>query len=247
MASYEQKAPEFGDVTFVFTDVQNSTKLWELASNGMNISLEKHDALLRFLLKQFNGYEVKTEGDAFMVTFFNVLDAIRWCLAVQLGLLEIIWPDELLEQPAATKVISKTDNKTPIFNGIRIRMGIHTGAVTCRRNPITGRMDYFGQVVNRTARVSDSAHGGQIVCTQEVLDVLAAAQKSGEFKKDVVIDELGAFPYKGISELVKVFQITSKELVERNPFPALRVEEPEEDKKDKKDDKSEEKKSEEKK
>jgi class 3 adenylate cyclase len=238
-ASAEQKAPE-GDVTFVFTDVQNSTKLWELASTAMNISLEKHDALLRLLLKQFNGYEVKTEGDAFMVTFFNLLDAIRWCLAVQLGLLEIVWPEDLLKQPAAARVLSKTDNKTPIFNGIRIRMGIHTGQPSCRRNPITGRMDYFGPTVNRSARVSDSAHGGQIVCTQEVYDVLAAAQKSGEFKKNIVVEELGSFPYKGISELVKVYQLSSKELVERNPFPALRVEEPEEPKEDKTEKKAEE-------
>jgi hypothetical protein len=49
-------------VTFVFTDVQNSTKLWESHSNGMSAGLQKHDALFRALLKQFNGYEVKTEG-----------------------------------------------------------------------------------------------------------------------------------------------------------------------------------------
>lgn len=91
-AAFRQKAPE-GQVTFVFTDVQNSTKLWEHAQSGMNKGLEKHDALMRMLLKQFNGYEVKTEGDAFMVTFFSVLDAVRWCLAVQRGLLDIVWPD----------------------------------------------------------------------------------------------------------------------------------------------------------
>ncbi len=85
-------------------------------------------------------------------------------------------------------------------------------------------MDYFGPVVNRSARVADSGHGGQIVCTHEVRDALVSAIESGEFRKRVMIADLGIFPYKGISEPVRVFQITSEDLVGRNPFPTLRVE-----------------------
>jgi class 3 adenylate cyclase len=222
--AFNQKAPE-GEVTFVFTDVQNSTKLWEACPTGMNEGLEKHDALLRELLKRFRGYEVKTEGDAFMVTFFNAIDAVLWCIAVQRQLLQIDWPQNLLQQPGACVEYAKGDaeKKTPCFAGIRIRMGINTGRPNCRRNPITGRMDYFGPVVNRAARVSDSSHGGQIICTAEVHEALQAALKEGRFPEAVDVAELGSFNYKGIPQPVQVFQITPAELAGRLPFPPLRV------------------------
>eukprot|EP00808_Paulinella_micropora_P008067 g14309.t1 len=186
--AFAQPAPE-GEVTFVFTDVQNSTNLWEAVSTGMNKALKIHDSLMRMLLKQFRGYEVKTEGDAFMVTFFNVLDAVRWCLAVQTSLLQSSWPDDLLEQPAASKVVA--ENGDLLFSGIRVRMGIHVGFPNCRRNPITGRMDYFGPTVNRSARVADSAHGGQIICTDEVAVKLQSAIQAKTFDRAVHFTKLG--------------------------------------------------------
>ena len=219
-SSFAQRAPE-GEVTFVFTDVQNSTKLWELAADGMNKALERHDSLLRMLLQVYKGYEVKTEGDAFMVTFFNPFDAVRWCLACQTALLENVWPEDVLAQPSGKQ---EWRNGQMVFNGIRIRMGIHFGHPACRRNPITGRMDYFGPVVNRSARVSDSAHGGQVVCTAEVADRLTAGIAAGEFPTSTLhLKDLGFHRYKGITELVQVFQISNDALSGRNPFPELRT------------------------
>eukprot|EP00808_Paulinella_micropora_P010242 g41580.t1 len=237
--AFAQPAPE-GEVTFVFTDVQNSTNLWEAVSTGMNKALKIHDSLMRMLLKQFRGYEVKTEGDAFMVTFFNVLDAVRWCLAVQTStvlympicvrwclavqtsLLQSSWPDDLLEQPAASKVVA--ENGDLLFSGIRVRMGIHVGFPNCRRNPITGRMDYFGPTVNRSARVADSAHGGQIICTDEVAVKLQSAIQAKTFDRAVHFTKLGEYFYKGIAELVTVHQILPEELKGRSDhFPRLRI------------------------
>lgn len=167
----------------MFTDVQSSTTLWEKVPDAMDVALAQHDRILRELLVIFRGYEVKTEGDAFMVTFFTALDAICWCMAVQIKLLEASWSEEFCTMAAAKRESVKDENgaEVVVFNGIRIRMGIHTGYPNCRRNPVTGRMDYFGPVVNRSARVSDTGHGGQVVCTQEVVDIL----NSEEGKKDI--------------------------------------------------------------
>jgi class 3 adenylate cyclase len=222
-----QMAPE-GQVTFVFTDVQNSTNLWEAAPDEMNDALEIHDAVMRDLLVVYRGYEVKTEGDAFMVTFFTPLDALLWCMAVQRALLRSDWPKALLAQPAATSV-ADAQTGAPSFAGIRVRMGVHTGFPNCRRNPVTGRMDYFGPVVNLSARISDTAHGGQIVCSRDVHDALVVAQqlpaesldaRLGDFRP-VVVDH-GQYPLKGIKDLTSIIQVSSHELASR-VFPPLRA------------------------
>jgi len=194
LSSVSQPAPE-GHVSFVFTDVQSSTSLWEKVPDAMDAALALHDRLLREILILYRGYEVKTEGDAFMVTFFTPVEATLWCLHVQLALLDAQWPEELCTHPAARReevlpsppaaaadgaaaasdalsAPAAASSPLLLFNGLRIRMGIHSGYPNARRNPITGRMDYFGPVVNRSARVSDTAHGGQVVATQEVVDAI---------------------------------------------------------------------------
>jgi class 3 adenylate cyclase len=140
-------------------------------------------------------------------------------------LLLLAWEDDILKLPYASEVKSSVDSNKAIFKGIRIRMGIHVGFPNCRRNPITGRMDYFGPVVNRSARVSDSAHGGQIVCTNEVKARIDLAMAAGIFNEDITMNDLGTYKYKGIHEEVRVFMITGKDLEERIPhFPELRIE-----------------------
>ena len=167
-------------VTIVFTDIESSTNLWEACPTGMQTALEEHDRVLRTLLARFRGYEVKTEGDAFMVAFFTVLDAVKWCLAVQEAFLRMKWDDALLTLPSARRefvdsnggrVLEGSDAQM-LFNGLRVRMGLHVGQPSCRRNPTTKRMDYYGKMVNLAARVSDAGHGGQIVCTSEVCQIV---------------------------------------------------------------------------
>jgi class 3 adenylate cyclase len=226
LSAIEQEAPS-NQVTFVFTDVQSSTTLWEKVPDAMDSALEQHDRILRELLRKYNGYEVKTEGDAFMVTFFTALDALLWCCEVQHRLVEAEWHEDLLQMPSAKKEFATNPEskvETVVFNGIRIRMGVHTGYPNCRRNPVTGRMDYFGPVVNRSARVSDTAHGGQIVATQEVMDILFdKGRNDPRFFNFPIISDAGAHSLKGINEPVKIFQVMPQSLALRQ-LPPLRTE-----------------------
>jgi len=123
-----------GTVTFLFTDIEGSTLLWESHPEAMEVALARHDALVRKAIVDANGYVFKTVGDAFCAAFALASDAVSAVLAAQLAVIAEPWPEA-----------------TPI----RVRMALHTGAVESRDG------DYFGPPVNRVARLLATGHGGQ--------------------------------------------------------------------------------------
>ncbi|KAJ7587170.1 nucleotide cyclase [Mycena floridula] len=159
-------SPPTGHIAIVFTDIRNSTHLWQ-SNPGMPTAVRIHNSLLRRQLRFCGGYEVKTEGDSFMCSFPTSVSALRWCLAVQQQLLEEEWPLEILECPDGQPIFDK-ENRF-IARGLSVRMGIHCGTPICEPDPINGRMDYFGPMVNRAARIMGCGNGGQILCSADVM------------------------------------------------------------------------------
>ncbi|GAA5928494.1 hypothetical protein JCM1841_003674 [Sporobolomyces salmonicolor] len=162
-------APPVGMVALVFTDIRNSTALWE-SNPGMQTAIRMHNQLLRRQLRAIGGYEVKTEGDAFMVSFPTVTSALLWCLTVQLELLREDWPQEILDSEEGKEIFDSRGEV--LYRGLSVRMGIHWGAPVCEADPITRRMDYFGPIVNRASRISAVAEGGQISASQDVIEII---------------------------------------------------------------------------
>jgi predicted ATPase/class 3 adenylate cyclase len=133
-----------GTVTFLFTDIEGSTKLWEQHPDAMKLALARHDALLRRAIETNNGYAFKTVGDAFYAVFPAAPEALIAALAGQRALQAEAW------------------GETPI----RVRMALHTGTVDEREG------DYFGPPINRVARLLSAGHGGQTLislATQELV------------------------------------------------------------------------------
>ncbi|KAF7376679.1 Adenylate cyclase [Mycena sanguinolenta] len=162
----EEVPPPMGHVAIVFTDIKGSTHLWD-ANPGMPTAMRLHNNLLRRYLRLCGGYEVKTEGDSFMCSFPTVLAAVWWCMTVQVELLNVPWPLEILE--CADGKPRSDEAKRVIGRGLSVRMGIHCGAPLCETDPITNRMDYFGPIVNRSSRIEGSAAGGHIMCSSDVI------------------------------------------------------------------------------
>ncbi|KAF2402630.1 hypothetical protein EJ06DRAFT_348549 [Trichodelitschia bisporula] len=162
----EVEAPT-GDVSLVFTDIKSSTLLWETYPIAMRSAIKMHNQLMRRHLRLIGGYEVKTEGDAFMVTFPTVTSALLWCFTIQTQLLEVAWPQEILSSINGQEVCDADGNV--IFRGLSVRMGIHWGQPVCEVDPVTKRMDYFGPMVNRASRITSVADGGQITVSADFI------------------------------------------------------------------------------
>ncbi|MBZ4418377.1 adenylate/guanylate cyclase domain-containing protein [Myxococcus sp. RHSTA-1-4] len=201
--------PPTGTVALVFTDVQGSTRLWERCGPSMRAALEVHDRVLRSLLADGNGYEVKTQGDSFMVAFPSVLEALRWCLDAQEALLRAPWPADLLAQPEAAE---EHGPQGPLHRGLRVRMGVHVGEPECRVDERTGRADYLGRMVNVAARVTSAGHGGQVLVSGVAWAQAAPALES---LGRPAVRPLGTFRLKGIDDAVALVEVLPASLAER--------------------------------
>lgn len=191
--------PPVGEIALVFTDIQGSTRLWERFPESMRTALDLHNATFRELIAEHQGYEVKTEGDAFMIAFADPVAATRWCMAAQEGLTTAPWPGEM-----------------QLTGGMLVRMGVHMGEPECRVDPMHGRMDYFGPVVNRAARISSAGHGGQVLVSERV-------RKAIEGKLDgVAITDLGEHRLKDMEQAERLYQVLPAALASRT-FAALRT------------------------
>ena len=128
-----------GEVTFLFTDIEGSTRLLEyLGEDVYGQVLSEHHRLIREALVTHGGVEVSTEGDAFFIAFQDAADAAATALAAQQALASHGWP-----QGAP----------------VRVRMGLHTGRGG------RGGDNYVGLVVHEAARISSAAHGGQVIAS----------------------------------------------------------------------------------
>ena len=131
--------------TFLFTDIEGSTRLWESQPERMQAALARHDALAREAVEGSRGVVVKTTGDGIHAAFSDPLDAVRAALQLQLA----------LGDPAATAGVT-----------LCVRCGLHVGVVENRDS------DFFGSAVNRAARIMTAAHGGQILVSQTAVDLI---------------------------------------------------------------------------
>ncbi|KAG2378196.1 hypothetical protein C9374_008339 [Naegleria lovaniensis] len=171
-SSGTKHAPKSGYITCAFTDIQNSTKLWQHDEKTMRASLEIHDQIMRKNLELYRGYEVKTNGDSFFVAFKSPHDAVLWAMQVQIDLLNAKWPSELYHQWDCRQKWDKR-TKRAYWSGVRVRIGLHFGKGDAKWDKTMKRFDYFGNVVNKAARIEAIAHGGQVLISDELLQETA--------------------------------------------------------------------------
>jgi serine/threonine protein kinase/class 3 adenylate cyclase len=172
-----------GTVTFLFTDIEGSTVLWENYPIQMQEALARHDEILRAAVEASGGYVFKTVGDACCAAFATAKQALQATLAAQRALFAEKWPENAI---------------------VRVRMALHTGVAEEREG------DYFGPPVNRVARLLSTGHGGQVLLSGAtynlVRDVLVHMESRAELR------DLGEHRLKDLRYTERIFQLVVPDL-----------------------------------
>jgi class 3 adenylate cyclase/pimeloyl-ACP methyl ester carboxylesterase len=169
-----------GTVTFLFTDLEGSTRLWEEYPDAMRDALARHDAILRDAVESHGGYVVKTTGDGLHAVFAIAPAATAAAVDAQQRLLAEVWP---------------------LPEGLRVRMGLHTGHAEIRDG------DYYGPAVNRAARVAAAPHGGQIVMSHATEQLVRDTLPAG-----CALVELGEHQLRDLGRAEVLFQVVHPDL-----------------------------------
>jgi len=177
-----------GTVTFLFSDIEGSTQRWETNREAMKAALARHEQLMTTAIERRGGYVFKIVGDAFCAAFPTAPDAVRAALDAQLAL--------------AKEDFSSVD-------GLRVRMGLHTGYAEERD------ADYFGPAVNRVSRLTSIGHGGQILLSGVTRELAHADLPAG-----AELIDLGSHRLSDLSEPEQVWHLTIEGLAA--DFPPLK-------------------------
>ncbi|MEJ2600960.1 MAG: adenylate/guanylate cyclase domain-containing protein [Anaerolineales bacterium] len=176
-----------GTVTFLFTDIEGSTELWEQHPEVMKSALEKHDSILKEAVESNNGQIIKTTGDGIHAVFTNAIDAVNAALDGQHG----------FQDSGALKTFELPLN---------VRMGLHTGKDQERDG------DYYGSNVNLAARIMGLAYGGQILLSEVTATLVKVNLPSG-----CTLADLDEHRLKGIAATKRIFQLCHPDLAAEFP------------------------------
>ena len=147
-----------GTVSFLFTDIEGSTRLLQELGDGYAAVRDQHAAIVRRAIGEGGGVEVGTEGDSFFAAFASPVGAVQAAVAAQRGLAGHPWPAGF---------------------PVRVRMGVHTG------EGVRGGDDYVGIDVNRAARIAVAAHGGQVIVSGATRALVEHALPAGVSLRDL--------------------------------------------------------------
>ncbi|HEU5086554.1 MAG TPA: helix-turn-helix domain-containing protein, partial [Roseiflexaceae bacterium] len=152
-----------GTVTFLMSDIEGSTRLWEQHPPAMQHALARHDALLRSIITAHDGIVLKSMGDGLHAVFASASQALQAALAAQQSLLAERW-----------------ETPTPL----RARMALYAGKAEMRDG------DYFGLALSRAARLVATGYGGQILVSQTVVDQVQGHMPPGSELRDLGVHHL---------------------------------------------------------
>lgn len=176
-SAYPNQALPSGTLTFLFTDLEGSTRLWESDPERMRLAMVRHDKLIESRVERYHGFVVRPrgEGDSRFAVFPRATDAIAAASLIQRAFFIEPW-----------------DLPTPL----RVRLALHTGEADLRLG------DYYGSAVNRCARLRSAAHGGQTLISMVTVGLVQDALPEG-----IRLRDLGEYDLKDLRRSEHIYQL----------------------------------------
>ncbi|RNE97224.1 receptor-type adenylate cyclase, partial [Trypanosoma rangeli] len=218
-------------VTLVFTDIESSTALWAALPEAMSDAVATHHRLIRALVAKYRCYEVKTVGDSFMIACKSAFAAVQLVRELQQVFLQHAWGTSVLDDEYLKFEESRAEEGAEgyvpptarldaavyrqYWNGLRVRVGVHTGLCDIRRDEVTKGYDYYGDTANMAARTESVGNGGQVLLTRAAYMALSTAER-----EEVDVTALGAVALRGVPRPVDMYQLDA---VPGRTFAALRL------------------------
>jgi len=183
-----------GTVTFLFTDIEGSTRLWQQHPRAMKDALARHHAALHHAIESSGGYVFQIVGDAFCAAFALATDALAAALAAQRALAHEAWAET---------------------GPIRVRMALHTGAAELRAGEHKSGEYVSGLTLSHAARLLAAGHGAQILVSNATRELVHHALPPGTLLRD-----LGRHRLRDLANAEPIYQVAVADLPDA--FPALR-------------------------
>jgi predicted ATPase/class 3 adenylate cyclase len=178
-----------GTVTFLFTDIEGSTRLWQEQPEAMSLAHARHDTILRAAIESNNGYIFQVVGDSFSAAFNNAMDGLRAALSAQRVVQTEPWGETI---------------------AIKVRMGLHTGAAEIRVDH-SGNYDGYTTIAF-TQRVMSVAYGGQVLLSQTTHDLV-----QNDLPQNIALQDIGEHRLKDLPAPLRLYQLVAPDLQQRFP------------------------------
>jgi predicted ATPase/class 3 adenylate cyclase len=209
-----------GTVTFLFTDVEGSTKLWERHPDQTRAALIRHDEIIEETVARYGGSIVRPrgEGDSRFAVFSRATDAVTAAAAIQQALYAEPWHALSSKFEVPGSIENDLEPGTSNFE-LKVRMALHTGEADLRQG------DYYGIAVNRCSRLRSVAHGGQVLLSRTTFDLIHESMPivipGADTDTEIEVRDLGEHLLKDLQQPQHIFQLVIPSLPA--DFPQLKT------------------------
>ncbi|EFJ49433.1 guanylyl and adenylyl cyclase family member, partial [Volvox carteri f. nagariensis] len=193
-----------GAVAMAYVGIVGTSELLAWNESVTREAMAQLHSCVSELSHKWGGYLVQATGEQVHVVFAGAADALSWALAVHQALMELPWPEPLLEHLLGEELIV---GDVVVFRGLRVKTGVDVGHAVGEVDALTGRICYRGKVVARAARIMQNASPNQVLASGEAWAAAMASSPGLLQVRGIVGGRIGPFKLRGVADRIDIIQV----------------------------------------